>query len=174
MKYIRPKTTDIPIRYIVTEDVLVDKWLALIRAEHAYNEKDIADKLEISEVAEHMLDPGGMVSVDEPEISIMLDGFKYSIYIRSLDSVIIQILRHVRTHSKPNILGKHVFVNGWLRGLLLTPQTASKLADLLEKEMEARKEEIEEAWNVYDKRIDNVNNAGDGELKVLPRNMNLN
>jgi len=165
MKFIRPKDPQSIIRYMTVEGPLVEKWLELVEAEK--KESGIED-LEITDVSEHWFDQGGIVGKEEPRMYVELDGFKYGVFLRHADDSLLAALRQPRTKSTNGILPAYIFVPGFVRGILLTPETGSRLAELFEAEMEEKKTEIEEAWNTYYSMLDRVN---DGELRVLPRNM---
>jgi hypothetical protein len=166
MKAIRqvdiPADAEMVARSVVAEDAMADKWIEL--QEHN-NGKDRVDALEIKDASEFWFDQGGMVRTDEQEMFVEMDGYRFGVYLRHTDGL-VRALRHAKDGEINTILGDHVIVRGMWWSLLLTVETAARLADLFEAEIEARADDIEGAWDQYSDDIKKLN--GDG-LCVLPR-----
>jgi hypothetical protein len=147
---------------MVIEDSMVQGWLDLIELQH---DSGMAETMEIVDTDTFMFDQGGIVAQDEPAVSVRLGRCTFSVFLRHTDGV-VEALRHVRSGAKNDAIGDHVFIPGWIHSLLLSPKTAQELAHLLEIEIKSRADDIDKAWDMYNKSMSDVNSNG---FKVLPR-----
>ena len=168
MKNVRikmPENDDeMKVRCFVTEDILVDPLKGVIAARHSV---EIMERLDVDDADGFHFDQGGIMMKDEPELAVTMDGAKFSVFLRHTDGLVYALSKTRRSKKKAGeLLGEHVIVHGAYWSILFTPPTAKRLADLFQKEIEARAADIEKAWDTYRDRIANMNKD---ELRVLPR-----
>ena len=146
MKAIKPKYSDnqdpktrVPTHTVV-EEPLWDSYLAAVKAELDEPFDEVA---EIEDAPEVHFDGGGIVKVNEPIVSVTIDGCTFTCYARQVE-FLAPGLRMVK--EPKGLLGERVSTNGRWWQFVLTKETAAKIADAFEKQAKKRAKEIDEVW----------------------------
>ena len=146
MKSIRPKP-DLPdgLRrpgHFIVDDDLWDVFIEKVKMELT---KPIEDVAEIEhDIDGFSIDGGGMVHGDEPRLEFKIQNCTIYCYARQVE-FFLSALRHVKPAG--NIGVPHIGFSGRWWSYLLSPETATKIADAFEKGAEEKKGEIDKAWD---------------------------
>lgn len=143
----KPYDSSKPVHAAV-EDCFADAWIELIR-------KDLGDEaantLIVEDITEVGFDGGGMVRFGEPKASVKINDCEFFTFLRQIE-FILPCLRLIQTNYQEE-LGPHVFVAGrWLK-VLLTIETANSIIKAFEEEVKKRKDELEDEWKMYEKKV---------------------
>lgn len=130
----------IPPHYV--EEPLVEVWLAAT-ARHG-------TPMLVEEAPDGaFFDPGGMISMNEPRVSVVVNGQTLGSWLRGVDSL-LPALRRTGQWGADFAGPPHVLVRGRCKHVLLTPETAHAAADLFAAEAERRAAECDAAHAARD------------------------
>lgn len=130
----------IPPHYV--EEPLVEAWLAAV-ARHG-TPMTVEDAPNGA-----FFDPGGMISMDEPRVNIVVNGQNLGSWLRGIDTLLPH-LRHEGKWAEGSSGPPHCLVRGRYKNVLLTPETARTAADLFEAEANRRAAECDAAHAARD------------------------
>lgn len=142
LTYIRPDMSTMPadtervtVRAVV-ERSLVRGWLEEVG--------ETPWRLITEEVSEFHFDAGGIALRDEPSLELVIDSWKFSVFVRHAD-VLHDQCRRVMTHLAK--VGLHVWLPGYWTKAVLSVETGEKIAAWLDQE--AYEEQADSLWEQH-------------------------